>query len=70
MLGKRRRLVHVPIGVARTGAQLTQWLPGAPLSVDQVTMLQGPDNVVSNTDAVDTFRLPLVALEEQLRRAA
>ena len=33
-------------------------------------MLQGPDNVVSNTDAVDTFRLPLVALEEQLRRAA
>ncbi len=70
VLGKRRRLVHVPIGLARTGAQLTQWLPGAPLSVDQVTMLQGADNVVSNTDAADTFRLPLVALEEQIRRAA
>lgn len=70
VLGKRRLLVHVPIPVARTGAQLTQWLPGAPLSVDQVTMLQGPDNVVSNTDAVDTFRLPLVPLEEQIRRAA
>ncbi|HUZ82374.1 MAG TPA: hypothetical protein VMU73_09015, partial [Gaiellaceae bacterium] len=70
VLGKRRRLVHVPIGVARTGAQLTQWLPAAPLSVDQVTMLQGADNVVSNSDAVDTFRLPLVALEEQIRRAA
>jgi uncharacterized protein YbjT (DUF2867 family) len=70
VLGKRRRLVHVPFGVARTGAQLTQWLPGAPLSVDQVTMLQGADNVVSDTDAVDTFQLPLVPLEEQLRRAA
>ena len=69
VLGKRRRLLHVPIGVARTGAQLTQWLPGAPLSVDQVTMLQGADNVVSNTDAVYTFELPLVALEEQIRRA-
>jgi uncharacterized protein YbjT (DUF2867 family) len=70
VLGKRRRLVHVPFGVARAGAQLTQRLPGAPLSVDQVTMLQGADNVVSGTDAVDTFQLPLVALEEQLRRAA
>jgi uncharacterized protein YbjT (DUF2867 family) len=70
VLGKRRRLVHLPFGVARTGAQLTQRLPGAPLSVDQVTMLQGADNVVSGTDAVDTFQLPLVSLEEQLRRAA
>jgi uncharacterized protein YbjT (DUF2867 family) len=47
VLGKRRRLVHVPAGLARTGARLTQWLPGAPLSADQVTMLEGPDNVVS-----------------------
>jgi uncharacterized protein YbjT (DUF2867 family) len=70
VLGKRRRLVHVPFGVARAGAQLTQRRPGAPQSVDQVTMLQGADNVVSGTDAVDTFQLPLVALEEQLRRAA
>ena len=62
--------MHVPIAVARTGAQLTQWLPGAPLHVDQVTMLQGADNVVSNADAVDTFGLPLVPLEEQIRRAA
>jgi uncharacterized protein YbjT (DUF2867 family) len=70
VLGKRRRLLHVPIGIARTGAQLTQRFPGAPLSVDQVTMLQGADNVVSGSDAVDTFQLPLVSLEEQLRRAA
>jgi uncharacterized protein YbjT (DUF2867 family) len=70
VLGKRRRLVHLPFGVARTGALLTERLPGAPLSVDQVSMLEGGDNVVSNTDAVDTFRLPLVGLEEQIRRAA
>jgi uncharacterized protein YbjT (DUF2867 family) len=70
VLGKRRKLVHVPIGVARGGARLTERLPGAPLSVDQVSMIQGADNVVSNTDAVDTFQLPLVSLEEQIRRSA
>jgi NADH dehydrogenase len=68
-LGKRRRLVHVPWSVAKTGARLTQWLPGAPLSVDQVAMLQAEDNVVSSNDAIDAFGLPLVPLDEQLRRA-
>ncbi len=70
VLGKRRRLVHVPFGIARAGAQLTRRLPKAPLSPDQVTMLQGADNVVSNTDAIDTFKLPLLGLEEQIRRSA
>jgi uncharacterized protein YbjT (DUF2867 family) len=70
VLGKRRKLVHVPVGVARTGAKLTERLPGAPLSVDQVSMLQGADNVVSNSDAVDTFQIPLSSLEEQIRRSA
>jgi NADH dehydrogenase len=69
VLGKGRRLVHVPSSVARTGASLTQWAPGAPLTADQVTMLEAGDNVVSNDEAVQTFRLPLVPLEEQIRRA-
>jgi uncharacterized protein YbjT (DUF2867 family) len=69
VLGKRRPLLHVPFGVARVGATLTQRLPGAPLSADQVTMLEGADNVVSNSDAADTFSLPLVPLEEQIRRS-
>ena len=69
-LGKRRRLTHVPLGIARTGARLAQNVPGSPLTADQVEMLAGPDNVVSNTDAVDVFQLPLVPLNEQLRRAA
>jgi uncharacterized protein YbjT (DUF2867 family) len=70
VLGKRRRLLHVPFGVARTGALLTQRIPGAPLTADQVAMLRGPDNVASNADALDTFQLPLTALEDQIRRAA
>jgi NADH dehydrogenase len=70
VLGKRRRLVHVPWSVARAGARATQWIPGAPLTVDQIAMLQGGDNVVSSSDAVATFQLPLVPLDEQLRRAA
>lgn len=70
VLGKRRKLLHIPAGVARTGARLTERIPGAPLSVDQVTMIEGADNVVSNSDAVDTFSLQLVPLEEQIRRAS
>ena len=70
VLGKRRRLVHVPWTVARTGARLTERLPGAPLSVDQVAMLQAADNVVGSADAVDTFQIPLLPLDEQIRRSA
>jgi NADH dehydrogenase len=70
VLGKRRRLAHVPSGLARTGARLTQWAPGAPLTTDQIAMIEAGDNVATRTDAVDTFQLPLVALEEQIRRAA
>jgi uncharacterized protein YbjT (DUF2867 family) len=70
VLGKRRAFVHVPFGVARTGARLTEWVPRTPLSADQVAMLEGPDNVPSNDDALTTFNLPLLPLVEQLRRAA
>jgi NADH dehydrogenase len=70
VLGKRRKLAHVPPSLARAGAQLTQWAPGAPLTTDQIAMIEAGDNVASNTDAVDTFGFPLVALEEQIRRAA
>jgi NADH dehydrogenase len=69
VLGKRRKLIHVPFGLARAGAAATHWIPGAPLTPDQVSMLEGADNVVSNTDAVDTFKLPLVTLADQIRRA-
>ena len=44
-------------------------LPKSPVTRDQLTMLAAGDNVVSNSDAVDTFGLSLVPLDEQLRRA-
>ena len=44
-------------------------MPKPPVTRDQLKMLAAGDNVVSNSDAVDTFGLPLVPLDEQLRRA-
>jgi NADH dehydrogenase len=69
-IGKKRRLAHIPIGVARAGARATQWLPGAPVTTDQIAMIEAGDNIASNTDAAETFKLPLLALEEQIRRVA
>ena len=70
VLGSRRPSLHVPFGVMRIQAALTEKLPGAPVTRDQLTMLQLGDNVVVSPDAVETFKLPLVPLDEQLRRAA
>ena len=70
VLGARRPSVHVPFGVMRVQAALTERLPGAPVTRDQLTMLALGDNVVTSDDAVNTFQLPLVPLDEQLRRAA
>src|SRR5262249_58372553 len=70
-LGKRRSIVHIPAGVARPVARLTEWIPGSPLTADQVTMLEDAgDNVVHVPDTVDAFGLPLMPLDEQLRRAS
>jgi uncharacterized protein YbjT (DUF2867 family) len=69
-LGSRRPSVHVPIALMRANALLTERLPGnIPLTRDLLTMLEHGDNVVSNDDAVRTFQLPLLPLDEQLRRA-
>jgi hypothetical protein len=53
----------------RLQATLTERLPGAPVTRDQLTMLELGDNVVTDQSAVETFKLPLVPLDEQLRRA-
>jgi uncharacterized protein YbjT (DUF2867 family) len=68
--GIRRPSVHVPIGLMRVNALVTERLPGnIPLTRDLLTMLEHGDNVVSNDDAVRTFELSLTPLDEQLRRA-
>lgn len=69
VLGSRRPSVHVPFGLLRLQAALTEWLPGAPVTRDQLTQLALGDNVVTDTSAVDTFGLSLASLDEQLRRA-
>lgn len=69
-LGQRRPSVHVPMRLMRLNALVTERLPGnVPLTRDLLTMLEHGDNVVSNDDAVQTFGLPLVPLDEQLRKA-
>ncbi len=67
--GARRPSVHVPFGLMRLQAAVLEQLPKPPVTRDQLKMLAAGDNVVSNADAVDTFGLPLVSLDEQLRRA-
>ena len=66
----RRPSVHVPMGLMRAQAVVLERLPNPPVTRDQLKMIEAGDNVVTNTDAVETFRLPLVPLDEQLRRAA
>jgi uncharacterized protein YbjT (DUF2867 family) len=70
-LGIRRRpTLHLPTSLMRIPATVTERLPGnLPLTRDLLTMLEAGDNVVSNNDAVMTFGIPLVPLDEQLRQA-
>ncbi|MDP9231489.1 MAG: NAD(P)H-binding protein [Actinomycetota bacterium] len=69
-LGQRRPSVHVPMQLMRLNALVTERLPGnIPLTRDLLTMLEHGDNVTTNDDAVQTFGLPIVTLDEQLRRA-
>jgi uncharacterized protein YbjT (DUF2867 family) len=70
VVGARRPSIHLPFAVMRVQAALTEKLPGAPVTRDQLTMLELGDNVVADPAAVETFQLPLVPLDEQLRRAA
>jgi uncharacterized protein YbjT (DUF2867 family) len=69
VLGVRRPTFHIPFGAMRVQASLTERLPGAPVTRDQLTLLALGDNVVTDPSAVETFELPLVSLDEQLRRA-
>ena len=70
VLGKRRGRLNIPSGLMRGAAALTERLPMAPITRDEIAMIEIGDNVASDTAAVDTFGLPLVPLDEQIRRAA
>jgi uncharacterized protein YbjT (DUF2867 family) len=67
----RRPSIHVPVGLMKVNALLIERLPGdIPLTRDLLKMLEYGDNVVSDDEAVRIFALPLVPLDDQLRRAA
>jgi NADH dehydrogenase len=71
-LGTRRPAVHVPFWLARGPAAIFEQIPPALVTRDQLRMLEGPDNVVSD-GGTSMRRLgldDLVGLDEQLRRAA
>ncbi|MFN2469375.1 MAG: SDR family oxidoreductase [Gaiellaceae bacterium] len=68
-LGKRRATVHVPFGMMRAVAALTERLAGAPITRDQLTMLAHGDNVGDIEPARAVFGVRLTGLDEQLRRA-
>jgi NADH dehydrogenase len=71
VLGARRATVHLPVGLLRAGATLTDWLPFAPLTRDQLTMLiDGGDQVCDPTPAIEALGVSPIGLDEQLRRAA
>jgi uncharacterized protein YbjT (DUF2867 family) len=69
-LGIRRRpTIHLPTSLMKLPAAVTERLPGdIPLTRDLLKMLEAGDNVVSNDEALRTFELALVPLDEQLRR--
>jgi uncharacterized protein YbjT (DUF2867 family) len=69
-LGVRRPSLHVPMRLMRANALVTERLPGnIPLTRDLLKMLEHGDNVVTDDDAVRTFQVSLVPLDDQLRRA-
>lgn len=69
--GMKRPSIHVPVPLMRLNALVTERLPGnIPLTRDLLKMLESGDNVASNEEAVRTFELPLVPLDDQLRHAA
>jgi uncharacterized protein YbjT (DUF2867 family) len=67
-LGTRRPDLHLPFWFVRPQAVLLERLPNPPVTRDQLTMLEAGDNVAEPNDAL-RFGLPLVPLDEQLRRA-
>ena len=68
-IGKRRRRIHIPFTLARAQAALFERLPGFPFTRDQLKMLAAGDNVGDIDATEQVFGLPLLPLEEQIRRA-
>jgi uncharacterized protein YbjT (DUF2867 family) len=69
VLGVRRPSVHVPSRPDAHAGDRDRAPSRRTRDARQLTMLELGDNVVTDPSAVETFKLPLVPLDEQLRRA-
>ena len=59
--------MHLPVGLMRAGATLTDWLPFAPITRDQLKMLvEGGDQVCDPSPAIEALR----RTPDRARRAA
>ena len=66
---RRRPTVHLPMRLMRAQATVLERLPNPPITRDQLAMMQAGDNTCDVRPALETFELPLVPLDEQIRRA-
>ena len=70
-LGVKRPVMHVPMPMMRMQTRLTDRLPvKVPIDSAMLKLLEAGDNAVSDPAAREVFDLPLVPLDEQLRRTA
>jgi uncharacterized protein YbjT (DUF2867 family) len=70
VLGARRATLHVPMPVMRAQAAVFELLPKPLVTRDDLKMLTALDHVADMRPALETFGLPLLSLDEQIRRAA
>jgi uncharacterized protein YbjT (DUF2867 family) len=70
VLGARRPTVHVPVSVVRAQARLFELMPSPLITRDDLKMLTALDHVADVRPAVETFGLPLMPLDDQIRRGA
>ncbi|MFQ5426589.1 MAG: NAD(P)H-binding protein [Gaiellales bacterium] len=68
-LGKRRRRLHVPVGLMRAAASALEHLPNPPVTRDQLTMLELADNVCDPTRANAAFGITPIGLADMLERS-
>jgi hypothetical protein len=69
-LGARRGTFHVPVALVRTGGRVLERFPNPMITRDDLKMLTALDHVADVRPAVETFKVPLMPLDEQLRRGA
>ena len=67
---RRRPTFHAPVSLVRAQARVFELMPSPLITRDDLRMLTALDHVADVRPAVDTFGLPLMPLDEQLRRAA